>query len=168
MDIKKLQHGLVGFLKKYRYVALILLLGIILMMLPSEKKSNSVPTTMKLEQEKQTSIGDELVDILQNIDGVGKAKVMLTIAAGEETIYQINEDVSESEDGSNKQIDTVIVTDAQRNQLGLIRQTNPPEYLGAIVLCQGADNASVKLSVVDAVSKITGLKSDCISVLKMK
>lgn len=168
MDIKKLQHGLVGFLKKYRYVALILLLGIILMMLPSEKKSNSVPTTMKLEQEKQTSIGDELVDILQNIDGVGKAKVMLTIAAGEETIYQINEDVSESDDGSNKQIDTVIVTDAQRNQLGLIRQTNPPEYLGAIVLCQGADNASVKLSVVDAVSKITGLKSDCISVLKMK
>jgi stage III sporulation protein AG len=64
--------------------------------------------------------------------------------------------------------DTVIITDSSRNESGLIRQVNPPVYLGAIVLCQGGDRPSVRLAIVDAVSKVTGLGADRISVLKMK
>ena len=56
----------------------------------------------------------------------------------------------------------------RRADPGLVRQVNPPEYLGAVVLCQGADNPSVKLSIVEAVSKATGLTTDRITVLKMK
>jgi stage III sporulation protein AG len=40
--------------------------------------------------------------------------------------------------------------------------------MGAIVLCQGADVPSVRLAIVDAVSKVTGLVANQISVLKMK
>ena len=64
--------------------------------------------------------------------------------------------------------DTVTVTDAQRNESGLIRQVNPPVYKGAVIVCQGADNAAVRLAIVDAVGKATGLGADKISVLKMK
>jgi len=41
-------------------------------------------------------------------------------------------------------------------------------YRGAVVVCQGGDNASVRLAVVEAVSNATGLTSDRITVLKMK
>ena len=51
---------------------------------------------------------------------------------------------------------------------GLIRQINPPAYLGAIVVCQGADNNTVRLAIVEAVSRATGLGADKISVLKMR
>ena len=61
-----------------------------------------------------------------------------------------------------------MVTGSDRSEKGLVRQINPPEYLGAVVLCQGADNAAVKLAIVEAVSKATGLSTDRITVLKMK
>ena len=61
-----------------------------------------------------------------------------------------------------------MTTDSDRNETGLVHQINPPVYLGAVVLAQGADNPVVKLSIVEAVSKVTGLGADKISVLKMQ
>jgi stage III sporulation protein AG len=43
-----------------------------------------------------------------------------------------------------------------------------PAYLGAVVVCRGADNAAVRLQIVEAVSVFTGLGADKISVNKMK
>ncbi len=39
---------------------------------------------------------------------------------------------------------------------------------GAVVACDGAENAAVKLCVINAVSAYTGLGSDKISVIKLK
>ena len=50
----------------------------------------------------------------------------------------------------------------------MITQVIPASYMGAIVVCQGGDRPSVKLAIVKAVSDVTGLTSDKISVLKMK
>ena len=41
-------------------------------------------------------------------------------------------------------------------------------FTGAVILCQGANNAEVRLQVVEAVSAFTGLGSNRIMVLKMK
>ena len=41
-------------------------------------------------------------------------------------------------------------------------------YTGAVILCQGADSATVRLQIVEAVSVYTGLSSNKIMVLKMK
>ena len=43
-----------------------------------------------------------------------------------------------------------------------------PKFSGAIVVCDGADKASVKLMVLSAVSAATGLSSEKISVLPGK
>ena len=64
--------------------------------------------------------------------------------------------------------DTVLVTDESRTEQGLIRQVLPPQYRGAVIVCQGGDRASVRLNIVEAVSAVTGLTSDKITVLKMK
>ena len=70
--------------------------------------------------------------------------------------------------GDTCRVDTVIVTDSDRKEQGLIQKLNPPKYMGAIIVCKGAGNAAVKLAVVEAVSRVTGLGADQISVLKMK
>ena len=111
---------------------------------------------------------ETLTEILQSIQGVGKVQVLLSIASGEKTVYQTDSDTAASGDSNSIKIETVIVTDSQRNETGLISQINPPVYLGAIIVCQGADSAAVKLAVTQAVSKITGLGADNICVLKMK
>ena len=77
-------------------------------------------------------------------------------------------EVSSAGDSNNQTLKTVIITDSQRSESGLIRQVNPAAYKGAIVVCQGADSPSVRLAVTQAVSKITGLGTDSICVLKMQ
>ena len=43
-----------------------------------------------------------------------------------------------------------------------------PQYQGALVICDGAERASVRLAVTQAVSSLTGLGSNKIAVVKMK
>lgn len=169
MDVISIKDKLIEFIKKYKYVALILLIGFILMVIPTGKKNETVVTEIPIVQtQKHISVAEQLDDILSNIDGAGDVQVLLTVAAGEQTIYQTNDTISNGGDTSNTQINTVTVMDTQRNETGLIRQINPPVYQGAIVVCHGADSPSVRLSIVEAVSKVTGLGTDRISVLKMK
>ena len=114
------------------------------------------------------TLDESLSDILSQIKGAGNVRVLLTLQRGEETIYQTDSHTTEGSDSYSAQIDTVMITGSERGQSGLIKQINPPIYLGAIVVCQGADSPSVRLAVVEAVSKVTGLGADRISVLKMK
>ena len=41
-----------------------------------------------------------------------------------------------------------------------------PTFRGAVVLCDGAENAEVRLAVTQAVGAVCGLSSDRITVLK--
>lgn len=168
MDVRKLGEKLPSLLKKYKYAVLVLVLGLVLMVLPTSTKTEQKTAQNVTNPVRTTDAAQELANILENIQGVGKVQVLLTVKAGESTVYQTDEDVNTSETGSSIRKETVIITDSDRNQQPLVVQTLPPEYLGAVVVCQGAENAAVRLAVVEAVCKATGLGADKISVLKMK
>ena len=157
------------FVKKYRYVFLVLLIGLALMVIPP-KYSESVQPGQSVPEEKkeEEGVSEKLAWILSQVDGAGDVKVFLTIAAGEEILYQTDDDSSFSTDSSSTQVKTVTVINAQRDENGLVKQTNPPVYKGAIIVCQGADDPQIQLAIVSAVAKVTGLGADRISVLKMK
>lgn len=172
MEVKKTWNMVTEFIKKNKYISLILIVGLILMLIPQKGKesgevSKEIITTQQT-QAPQASVEQKLAEILATIDGAGKVKVMLTVSKGEETLYQTDTDLSAATDTSQHTTDTVIITDADKNQSGLVRQRVEPIYLGAIIVCQGADNPIIKLAITEAVAKITGLKSNHISVLKMK
>lgn len=156
--------------KKYRYPLLLLLVGIILIVLPTKDTVQKNETTPGISDgyTNMLSMETQLAEILSTVAGAGKVKVMLTVSSGEETIYQTDTNESHTSDSDSEKKDTVIVTDASRNESGLVRQIMPPKYLGAVVVCQGADSPVVRLSVVEAVAKLTGLGTDRITVLKMK
>lgn len=152
---------------KYKYVLLILALGIFLMSIPDRDDppaAQAAPTQQTVPESRE----EELEAILGQISGVGKVRVLLTEASGAETIYQADEDHSTSSDSGRTERQTVIITDSDRTERGLVRTVTPPVYLGAIVVCQGGDSPTVRLSIVEAVSNVTGISSDRITVLKMK
>lgn len=143
--------------KKYRYVLLVLLAGIILMCLPAGE-NRTAPPESATEPAETEDMESRLEGILRRIKGAGEVAVMLTEASAEEIIYQT--------DGEGH--DTVLITGADRSEAGLIRSRQPAVYQGAIVVCGGADSAAVRLAIVEAVGNVTGLGSDRITVLKME
>lgn len=167
MEIKAYAEKFKPFWNKFKYAIIILFVGIALLLIP-EKREQETKNTVTVKSENQNIKLDALTNILRSVDGAGDVKVLLSTALGEETIYQTNKDTTVSTDGNTTKVETVIVTDTQRNETGLITQINPPVYLGAIVVCQGADSPTVRLALTQAVAKITGLGTDNICVLKMK
>lgn len=161
MEVKEMTSKLTAVLGKYRYAALILVIGLALMLIPG-KSTPAVESTIQTQTKSDPSDEEKLESVLSSIKGVGKVEVVLSFAAGERTVYQTDTDA-----GSQRS-DTVTVTDADRNQTGLVTQVVPPVFQGAIVVCQGAGDPTVRLAIVDAVSKYTGLGANQISVLEMK
>lgn len=168
MDISKLAKDLPQWLKRYRYPLVVVLVGLVLLTVPGKGKTAPPTETQPVQQEAPPDMAVQLARILGQISGVGRVEVMLTIAQSETNIYNKDEQISAGDSTSNVHKETVIITDSDRNQQALISQVLPPVYRGAIIVCQGADSPTVKLAVVEAVSKVTGLGASQISVLKMK
>ncbi len=169
MDLTSITKKASTLIGKYKYVILILVVGFVLMSIPGKNENRKIVSDEPVSKNTETiPINQQLAQILSRIDGVGEAQVLLTVAAGEKTLYQTDDSTSYSDSSNTTKIDTVTVTDDERKQTGLIQQVIPPTYQGAIVVCQGADSPAVRLAIVEAVSKVTGLGADRISVLKMK
>ena len=103
--------------------------------------------------EETVSAEKRLADLLRRIDGVGEVDVLLSCSTSAVTEY-----VSDGDE-------TVIVSTGSGKQEGLVRYTRYPQYIGAVVVCDGGGSADVRLYVTQAVSQFTGLSSDRITVL---
>lgn len=168
MDMKMQNLNIKRLLKKFGAPAVILLAGLFLMLLPKSDGKELRQEVITEQPSHILTVEQQLSDILSTVDGAGEVCVMLTVASGEEIIYQSDISNSINTDSSTSRYETITITDAQRSQAGLIRQVNPPVYKGAIVVCKGAEDPRVRLAIVEAVSRITGLGADKISVMKMK
>lgn len=152
--------------KQYKLAVLILAAGLLLMLMPGKKEA--APNPRQSDTEIYVTAEEKLESILSQIRGVGKVRVLLTVAQGEQTVYICDEDQSDTPDSSDLRREAVIITNTDRGQSGLISQVIPPIYRGAVIVCQGGDQSGVKLAVVEAVCDATGLTADKITVLKMK
>jgi len=159
-------------LKKYKYSLIILVFGIALMCIPIGKKSSDKQNSSKT---KTTSEGDyferdlqkELESILGQIEGVGNVSVLITYDMSQKNIYQQDTRESVSVNGEEIEYQTVWLSQNGDDE-PLIVCTKYPTCRGVVVVCQGAERAATKLAVIQAVSDLTGLSSEHISVIKMK
>lgn len=165
MELSGAHSTVKAFFSRYKYALIVLLAGAALMLFPTGSRQESGDVVLPVET---TSLEEELQSALSCIDGAGEVRVLLTQSRGRQTVYQTDTDSNTDSEKSTNQSRTVIVTDSERNELGLVQRTDPPVYQGAVIVCQGADSAQVRLAVVDAVRCATGLSSHQISVLKMK
>lgn len=166
MDWVKTRTRLTDYFGRYKYVMLIVLIGLFLMLLPSQSGQEPKTVTPAAVSDQETT-EERLEKILGQIRGVGKVQVLLTEQVGSETVYQVDEDRTEGDGNLSIKRETVIISGGGV-QSGLVQTVTPPVYLGAIIVCQGAESPAVRLAVANAVSAVTGIGMDRISVLEMK
>lgn len=159
---------------RYKYVILVVLIGVILLLLPVGKKAKTAAQpTAAVSDETQQSLTDteaRMEAILSKISGVGELQLMLTAEAGSEQELAQNTELSYSGDTSSpdtysRKSETVIVSGGSEDA-PVVTRTVCPVYRGALVVCQGGGNPEVKLAVTQAVAALTGLSSDRITVVR--
>lgn len=176
--IKEKSAGALARLGKYKYALLVLLLGVVLLLLPSGGKAAKAETPAAQDAGQQEMAEDaaalqaQLGKLLSQIQGAGEVEVILTLRTGTQYVYQT--DVTQEERGgeddpqSSVTRETVLAASGSGQQQAVVTQTIYPTYRGAVVISQGADQPQVKLDLVCAVSSLTGLSADKITVVKMK
>lgn len=154
--------------KKYKFVMVIILAGILLMLLPTGKKTQTTgkketltDDTFSLEEMEK-----KMTDTLSHIQGVGKIRVMLTLKSGSQ--LHLAEDISRSgkENDTKYDSETVTINRGSGNQEVVVTNQIYPTYQGALIVCQGAAQSSVRLAITEAVAALTGLSTDKISIVK--
>ena len=154
---------------RYKYAALVALIGAGLLLWPSGKGGTEAALRQQSSTEETQDIQVEMEDILGTISGVGQVKVMLTVDSdGERQLAQDTEltysgSVESPEDYSRRS--ETVLTDGEGDGT-VVTRTLYPTYRGALVVCQGGDRADVRLAVTEAVASLTGLSADRITVAK--
>ena len=79
MELKSIVDKTKGFIKKYQYILLIIVIGFILLMIPSKVKvKEESKETVILQEEKSLDTQHALSAMLSKINGAGKVEVLLT------------------------------------------------------------------------------------------
>ena len=172
------------------------LVGVLLLVIaiPTEKKEETPGGELKKqkmgEKENQTETGrgqrgdykeeleEELTEMLQNMEGVGKVKVMITLKDGGESVVE-----KDSSDTSNKTEETdkegasrteialqsqkETVYDGKTDSTPFIAKELNPKVEGVLILAEGADNTVVKQNISDAVLALFSVDAHKIKVVKM-
>ena len=153
-----------GALKRYQYVLLVMAAGVLLMMLPMGPSGGSEEAQGPPEGEGQFDLElfeEKLSQVLSDIQGAGKTRVVLTLKSGSRQVLAQD---TQSRGGGERSVSTVTLGRGSGSQEVVPLQTVAPQFRGALVVCAGGDDPGVRLQVIRAVSALTGLGSDCITV----
>ena len=150
--------------KKYKFVLLVVLVGVLLMVLPVSSESKETETS-DLQTPRETfdlaETEQRMEAILGKIDGVGKLQLMLTLQSG--TRLTLAEDSQKDQDRTQRE---TVTLNRGSSQEVVVTNRYYPVYQGAVVVCQGADSSAVRLAITETVQALTGLPSDRIQVAK--
>lgn len=174
VKLSELPKKLTELLKKYKYAGLVLLLGIALLLLPigksEEKDAEPAKEEILTDEEYAAQMEQRLTHMLSQIKGAGQVQVMLTLRRGSQTEYQTDVQLSSNTESSQKSEErkTVILSEGSAYDKAAISTVEYPQFMGALIVCQGAQQPAVRLDLIEAVSALTGLSSEQITVVKMK
>ena len=145
--------------------------------LQEKQKGEVVQVSSKAEE---SSLEEKLEKILSKISGVGEVKVLITYSESSTLIpiYDENKKTSnttENDDSGGTR--TIEETDNQRQVIykenndgskePVTQSIIQPKIEGAIVVATGADNATVKAKIIQAIEATTGIATHKIQVFEM-
>ena len=162
------------FLKKHKYVLVVVLVGVLLMNLPSGTNGDTSDSEVFESKFDIDKFESRIEKTLYECEGVGRAKVVLSVESGPESVYAKDAKKSQREQPegvvveSDSDMKPSIMSEGAGKESPIKIKEMYPEFRGALVVCDGANDVNVRRIVIDSVSALTGLKSDSISVVKMK
>lgn len=158
-----------GALGKYKYVLLVALAGAVLLVWPAGEKEETVSPAIASQDIFQVDqMERKLEKALSQVEGAGDVTVVLTLQGGPRQVLAQDGSAAEEENRASRETSTILLSKGSGYQEPAVIQELGPEYQGALVVCQGGDDPRVKLALYEAVSALTGLGADKISICKGK
>lgn len=150
---------------KKENLGILLLAGLLLLVIAlpvkktEEKKTedgNSVNTGQSLsDQDWQTRMENRLVQVLEQVQGVGKTEVFLNCEGTQEKVVEKDE------------AETVYERDSRGNQTPYVSSEIYPRVTGVLVVAQGGDDPVVVQNIQEAVQVLFQVEAHKIKVMKM-
>lgn len=177
----KKMHGL-SAKKKTQYLEVLLVVAIILAIYFSSLDTGSAQKTdgeaaagAPAETiSSDTEMEDRLKRVLSKVDGVGDVDVIINYESTAERVPAFSEDRQVSKSDSQ---DTSSETTSEKSDIAtvqgngaseaLIVKENQPEVRGVIVVAQGAEDISVRMNLLNAVTTLLNVSADKVEILKM-
>ncbi|WP_418454047.1 hypothetical protein [Allofournierella sp.] len=123
-----------------------------------------VHTAAQASEEYARTLEEKLTQVVGSIQGAGEVRVAVTLEASAERVYALDEK-KEGESGS-REVEHILM-DTEGGQDALVEMTWEPVIRGIAVVCQGADDITVNAQITEAVSVLTGVSTNRISIAKM-
>ncbi len=173
---------------KYRTVIVVVcIVGIALIFLSgffkssSPQKAESSPQSSVTADQYADQMETKLTGIITGIQGVGTARVLVTLERNTEYVYateektsnQTTEDKSGSSSVKNQVNDStdrkyIVIKDADGSQKALAVTEVQPIVKGVVVVCDGGDNPAVQENVISTVTTALDISSARVCVIKAK
>lgn len=163
--------------KKTKILIIVILICLIFIIASSEifsqggKKKTESDNSFSAERYVE-NLESRLEKIISSIDGAGECEVMVTLDTGEENIYakeskNQNEDRNELSKSSDE-FEYVILKSSSSKEDGMLLKVVEPNIRGVAIVCIGGDNYTVKENIISAVTSVLDIKTNQISITKMK
>lgn len=151
-----------GPLAQCRGALAVLALGTLLLLLPSGRGEQTPAEQVQsgVETFDLEAFEGKLSRTLSRIEGAGEVDVVLALDSGSRRV--LAQDREQNERGVSAT--TVTVGKGSGTQEVVALQIVSPSFRGALVVCSGGRDPSVRLELTRAVAALTGLGADCISV----
>ena len=175
--MKNWQNRMSFLWARYKYFLAVIAVGVLLLLSakvpasePAKEEGTQTEAAFDLQNFQQS-----VADSLAQIEGAGRVEVLLSLEAGEESVYA--SDVSQSSQSTGGSSDSTsetyqstmsILSDGSYGETPVLIKSKYPTFRGAVILCEGADSDTVRLQIVQAVSALCGISSDHISISKLK
>lgn len=150
--------------ERYKYVLLVVLAGVILLLLPTGGSSEDAgaQTADACACFDVEALEHKMETALSKVAGAGHVSVVLTVKEGSRHIPAQDTEIS----GEDQSRQTVIISQGSGVEQPVMLQSIYPKFQGALVVCPGGGNATVRLQLLEAVRALTGLSSEKISICK--
>lgn len=154
--------------QKYKYVLLVALAGVILLLWPTGGGKGEIPPQAVPESEADlfqlSSLERRMEQALSQVEGVGEVSVVLTLKETPRQVVAQDGSAAEGNGETRRELTTVLASGGTGVQQPVVLQQLSPAYQGALVVAQGGGDPQVRLAICQAVSALTGLGADRISV----
>ncbi len=110
---------------------------------------------------------ENLAKIISDIDGTGKASVMITFDSSFENIYAYNAGIKggTASDTRTSEKELVLVGGSRNPESPVLVKKLCPKVKGVLVVCRGGNDAVVKEKIADAASALFGVPKGRVEVI---
>ena len=158
--------------------------GMVLILLSSVLPRSPSKTTTQTQTEStnaqyEAKLEERLTNIVSNISGAGKTKVLVTLENGVENIYasdykknsdkteEYNSGITEkTQETTDSEENIVMVEGNDGRKQALITTQIEPQIKGVVIVCDGGESASVKQRIIEAVTTALDISSEKVCVIK--